>query len=143
MTSEILFTNERVVFGRRDHPLGQAKSLMDLTRASSIATSMAHDHQAGFQSAFEEHNIAPPKVAIEAPSALSAIVIASNSNLLAMLPRQWQTHPWTVGLLQRIEVKEHIKAPPICMVYRAGIPLTPAAEHFSDLLRRAAVRESL
>jgi hypothetical protein len=41
-------------------------------------------------------------------------------------------------VVQQIQVKEHIPAPSIGLVMRAGWPLTPAAEHFCDLLRREA-----
>jgi hypothetical protein len=45
-------------------------------------------------------------------------------------------------LLQPIRIKEKLNAPDICLVTRSGLPLTPAAEFFSDLIRRTAVAES-
>jgi hypothetical protein len=30
-------------------------------------------------------------------------------------------------------------APPICIVQRTGLPLTPAADYFCDMMRRAAL----
>jgi LysR family transcriptional regulator of abg operon len=40
--------------------------------------------------------------------------------------------------LQPIDVREKIAAPPIALVRRAGLALTPAAEFLVDLLRRVA-----
>ena len=45
----------------------------------------------------------------------------------------------TKDALQTIKVSEPLQAAPICLIQRGGLPLTPAAEHFCDLLRRAVV----
>lgn len=56
-----------------------------------------------------------------------------------MLPIQWTQAPLFRDALQRIEVVENLSAPPICIVQRAGLPLTPAAEYFCDMMRRATL----
>jgi hypothetical protein len=43
------------------------------------------------------------------------------------------------GRLVRVAVREKIEAPTMVMIQRAASPLTPAAEHFCDLVRRASV----
>ena len=55
-----------------------------------------------------------------------------------MLPMQFTEFPLTRDAMQRIPVKETLPAPPIYILRRAGLPLTPAAEHFADLIRRAS-----
>src|SRR5260221_442839 len=40
----------------------------------------------------------------------------------------------------KLELKEEMAAPPICLIRRAALPLTPAAEFLCDLLRRAGVQ---
>jgi hypothetical protein len=67
------------------------------------------------------------------------ITVAAYSDLLTMLPIQWTGFPWTENLLQRIHVKERLPAAPIYIVRRASLPLTPVAEYFCDMIRRAAV----
>jgi len=42
------------------------------------------------------------------------------------------------GLLIRVPVREEIDAPAVVIVRRTASPLTPAAEHFCDLMRRAS-----
>jgi DNA-binding transcriptional LysR family regulator len=66
--------------------------------------------------------------------------MAAYSDLLAMLPVQWSRSPITEQLLNRIRIKETLVAPSLYMAYRAGLPLTPAAEYFCDLMRRAAAQ---
>ena len=141
LTKEVLFRNERVVLGRKGHPLAAATSLHELADASWVGASAISGTGAGFQHAFEAHGAPPPKVGVHAPSALSIIVIAANTDMLAVLTRQWLEHPWTENLLQHIAIKERLEAPDICLVHRSGVPLTPAAEYFADLMRREALAE--
>ena len=71
---------------------------------------------------------------------LSLMAILGHSDLLAIVPRQWIESPLTRGVLRKLELKEEIAAPPICLIRRAALPLTPAAEFLCDLLRRAGVQ---
>ncbi len=59
------------------------------------------------------------------------------SDLLMILPVQWTQSP-LLGMVQQIPVRELIPAPAICLVRRNGLPLTPAAEYFCDMLSREA-----
>lgn len=136
---EVLFQNERIVLCRKGHPLAHATSLAELADASWVGASSHTGTGVSIARAFEELGLRPPKVTVQAPSALSIIAIASDTDMLAALPRQWLNHPWTASALQHIAVKERLAAPDICLIQRTGIPLTLAAEHFADLLRRAAV----
>lgn len=135
---EKLFDNERVILGRRGHPLAQASRLSDLTGAQWVGTSVTLSSEAELNPLFEEEGLPPPAIAVEAHSALSMIVVAASSDLLAMLPRQWLAFAATSRLLTHIEIDRPIKAPAICVVYRSRLPLTPIAERLCDLFRRAA-----
>ena len=75
---------------------------------------------------------------MQATSALTMIMAAANTDLLIMLPMQWLAFPAVRELLQPINVKEPIPGPPMCIVRRARLPLTPAAECMCDMLRRAS-----
>jgi LysR family transcriptional regulator, regulator of abg operon len=141
LAREVLFKNERVVLGRKGHPLAGATSLAQLADASWVGASGNHSPGAGFHHAFEAHGAAPPRVAVHAPSALSVIVIAANTDMLAVLTKQWLEHPWTENLLHHIAIRQRLDAPDICLVHRTGVPLTPAAEYFADLMRRVALSQ--
>ena len=58
------------------------------------------------------------------------------SDMLAMLPVQSMQFALAKSALTSIPVKEHLPAPPMVMVRRSGLSLTPAAEYLVELLRR-------
>ena len=135
---EKLFDNTRVILGRKGHPLSNAKSLRELTGAEWVTTSITARAELELGPLFELHRLPPPTLVLQAHSALTLIVSLLYSDLLTMLPVQWINFPLTRDALQIIKVSEVLAAPPICIIQRAGLPLTPAAEHLCNLLRRAA-----
>lgn len=135
---EKLFDNSRIILGRKGHPLAKATSLKDLVDAEWVTTSITHKAEEELGPLFAEHGLPPPRTSMRANSALSFLVILAHTDLLMMLPVQWIQFPLWGDLLQQIRVKELLPAPPIGIVRRAGMPLTPAAEYFVDMLRRAA-----
>ena len=73
----------------------------------------------------------PAVAAVHTPHAVLA-----HTDLLAMLPVQWEEFPMTPDTLQAIRICELLPAPAILVIRRPDLPLTPAAEHFCDLMRR-------
>ncbi|WP_457313527.1 LysR substrate-binding domain-containing protein [Sphingomonas sp. UYAg733] len=140
--NEKLFENSRVVMARPGHPLLKARSLGELTGAAWVSTTVTADHEAELTPLFLSHGLPEPKIAVRAHTALSMLAAASSSDLLAMFPQQWVRLTQSTGLLQQIEVREQLVAPPIFIVTRSSLPLTPAAEHLADLFRRAALNRS-
>jgi DNA-binding transcriptional LysR family regulator len=137
---EKLFDNTRVVMGRTRHPLAQAKTLAQLVNAEWI--SAGDKGEAELAEIFERHGLPTPRTSALADSALSLIVLIAYSDMLSLVPRQWTAFPPMSTLLQKIDVREHIPAPSVALIRRAEMPLTPAAEYLSDLLRRVANAES-
>ena len=80
----------------------------------------------------------PPNVILQAGSALSLMVALAQTDLLAMLPRQWEDFPLTADALQIIPVEEVLPAPDVVLIRRPDLPLTPAGEHLVDLMLRFA-----
>jgi len=87
---------------------------------------------------FSRFKLGQPQIRLQANSAMSLLVALAHSDLLTMLPRQWGEFALTQHVLQVIPVRERLTAPPIVFLRRADLPLTPAAEHLSDLLKRYA-----
>ena len=87
---------------------------------------------------FEAAGLQRPRIAFQANSGLSIMMIVSSSDLLAPMPQQWRQFGARTGLLGHIAVREITYAPAICAVRRTRMPLTPPAEHFNDLVLRAA-----
>jgi LysR family transcriptional regulator of abg operon len=135
---ESLLNGELVILGRRGHPLRTVRSFSDLANASWIRFSVADSRTLDLAPFFRKHGLAPPDIGVEVSSALAACIVAAHTDLLAMLPRQFTRHPGVSDLLERIKVREKLEAPPICLMRRSRLPLTPAAEFLCDLVRRAA-----
>ena len=135
---EKLFDNTRVIVARKGHPLARARSLGELTDAEWITTSITHKADEELSPLFAEHGLPAPRLALQSHSALTFVVALVYSDLLMMLPVQWLTSPLTRGVVQPLRVTEPLPAPPVCVARRAGLPLTPAAEYFCDMVRRAA-----
>ena len=133
---EHLFDNNRVIMARIGHPLAGAASLDALAGAEWVTTSITHQATEELGALFARKGLPPPRLVMQTQSALSLIMALAYSDMLAMLPVQFTELPLTGGVLARIPVAERLPAPPIVLVRRAGLLLTPAAEAFVDLLRR-------
>ena len=142
--SEKLFDNTRLIVGRKGHPLAKAKSIKALSKAEWITTSITHKAEEEIGPLFAQHGLPPPRLVMQAHSALTFLTAVYYSDLLMMLPVQWTQSPLLRDSVEAIRVKELLPAPPVCLVRRSGLPLTPAAEYFCDMIRRAVLhRESL
>ena len=139
MLVEPLFENKRIIFCRRNHPLAGCSSLRELTGASWITGSLTPVSEDELSPLFERFGLPSPKVAMNGQTFLSMIVATASSDLLTMLPQQWLDVLKSTGLVQEIRVQESLTSATICTVRRAAMPLTPIAEHLSDLFRRAAI----
>ncbi|MFC7514603.1 LysR family transcriptional regulator [Herbaspirillum sp. GCM10030257] len=134
---EKLFDNTRVILGRKGHPLANASSLAELVDAEWITTSITANANEELNPLFRQYGLPPPRLVMQAESSLSFLVSMAYSDLLMMLPVQWLQFPLWQDVLQEIRVKEVLPAPPICIMHREGMPLTPAAEYFCDMVRRS------
>lgn len=138
LAQEKLFDIRRIVIGRKGHPLAGARSLAELVEAEWITSSLTYQDEDEISPVFAHHGLPPPRLVIKAGSALTFLQVLAHSDLLMLLPPQWADTPPFSDALQRIDVAEALSAPPICIVYRSGLPLTPAAEYFCDMMRRAS-----
>jgi LysR family transcriptional regulator, regulator of abg operon len=136
LRQEKLFDNTRTILARRGHSLAHVRSLRQLTSAEWATTSVTHRAEEELGELFSSHRLPPPRLALQSQSALTLIVCLANSDLLAMVPTQWTRSPVIDGILVEIAVKERLPAPPIVIIRRAGLPLTPAAEALVDLMRQ-------
>jgi LysR family transcriptional regulator, regulator of abg operon len=139
LTAEKLFDNKRVIVGRKGHPLADATSLRHLVDAEWVTTSLTLRAEEELGPLFAMHGLKPPKIVISGHSSLTFLLSVTHSDLLMMLPLQWTRSPLFRNVLQHIDVAENLAAPPIGMVTRTGLPLTPAADYFGDMMRRASL----
>ena len=134
---EKLFDNTRVVVGRKGHPLSRARSLRELVNAEWISNSITAKAEHEFSPIFTRYRLPPPKLVMQSHSSITVISAIMSSDLLTMLPAQWDEYSPLRKDIQKIDVVEQLPASPICLIQRTGLPLTPAAEYFCDLMRRS------
>ena len=113
----------------------------NLVKARWVATSVTARSEAELDPLFEDQGLPSPIISVQTESALSMITVAAATDLLAMLPQQWLSFVKTTRLLTPIRLDEPLVAPAICIVHRAKLPLTPAAEHLRDLFCRSALNQ--
>lgn len=140
LSREVLFHNRRIVLCRAGHPLAAATSLGELVGQDWVTTSITADATDEINSFFARHGLPPPRLAVRSQSALTLLTCLANSDLLAMVPSQWERFEMTGKALITIRVEEELTAPPLVLVRRSDLPLTPAALHLLDLMRRATSR---
>jgi len=136
LTMRKLFDNRRAVVCRKGHPLAAVRSLKALQHANWAITGVDYNVEDDIARLFESHHLSPPNVVLQASSAMSIMVSLAHSDLLAMLPVQWEEFPMTRDALQIIRIREALPAPAIVLVQRPDFPLTPAAEYLSDVMQR-------
>ncbi|MDB5847389.1 MAG: lysR [Rhodoferax sp.] len=133
---EKIFDTQRVIFSRKGHPLAKAESLRELLHAEWVTTSVTSKGEDEIGPLFAQHGLPAPRLVVRAHAGLTYIMMLANSDLLMMLPEKWAQFPLWGHLFQAIRVKEVLATRPICIVQRTGLPLTPAAEYFCDMVRR-------
>ena len=133
---DVIAENLRTVLCRVDHPLANATSLAQLGSAEWATTSITAAAESELGAILGRHGLPPPKLCLRTQSALSLMTCIANSDLLAMVPVQWNEFAPTIGQLTTIPLRESLKAFPIVLIKRADLPLTPAGTYFLDLLRR-------
>ena len=136
LRQETLFENTRSVIGRRGHPLAAATSLAGLADAEWATTSITPHAEEEFGALFRAHGLSSPRLVLQSQSLLTLLVTLANTDLLAMVPVQWLAFTPIANILQAIPVKEVLPAPAIVLIQRTGLPSTPAATYFVDLLRK-------
>jgi DNA-binding transcriptional LysR family regulator len=142
LVAEKLFDNQRAVVGRKGHPLRHARTLKEVAGAEWVMTSVTRKAEEEFGPIFKQHGLPTPRVGIQVHSAFSVVVTLVSSDLLTLLPTQWARSPMLGDVLEAIPIKEAIAGPPIGIIRRAALPLTPAAEYFCDMMRREAGSKS-
>ncbi|HUO92962.1 MAG TPA: LysR substrate-binding domain-containing protein [Rhizomicrobium sp.] len=136
--TEILFPGRRAVLARVGHPLARATSLKELVDAEWITTSITAKAENELGDLFKRYGLPAPTLALQCQSALTLLTSLANSDLLAMAPSQWIESAFANHILTTIPIKEEITAPSIVVVKRSDVPLSPAAGHLLDLMKRAA-----
>jgi AbrB family looped-hinge helix DNA binding protein len=113
------------------------QSITDLKDAQWASTSVSFNAENDLIDLFAQHGLPAPQLMFQANSALSLMVALSSTDLIALLPVQWNDFHLTKDTLQVIPIKETLPAPSIVCIQRPGLPLTPAAQRMFQCLKSA------
>ena len=127
-----------VVIARRQHPLRRAELLEELLDAPWLVTRMRGDKAEEFENIFRRQKLRAPQTLLLCESVVGSLSLLAGSDLLAYLPSRWLGSVLTRSLLERIPVGQPVEMVPSCIVRRADLPLTPAAEALADAIRTEA-----
>lgn len=137
---ERLFGNKRAVIARKGHKLAGVTRLADLRDAEWVKQSVSERiTETDFHRPFEDAGLPPPKVVMLTSTVTATLLAVANSDLLNSSPRHMLGAPIAEDLFDILPIQEPLDAAPISMVRRSDLPLTPLAEYFSDMTRRAAL----
>lgn len=139
LSRELASLNRRGVLCRSNHPLASATSLAQLGTAEWATTSITAVAEDEVGAIFKQYGLPPPNLVLRSQSALTLMTCLLHSDLLAMVPVQWNDAALTRRLLTTVPVVEELSALPMIAVTRTDLPLTPAATHLLDLLKRGRV----
>jgi LysR family transcriptional regulator of abg operon len=134
---EKLFDNERVVVARKGHPLLEATSLEALRSARWVRPAQSsRSIEADFEGWLRSLGLPQPIIVMHTRSALLTMLAVASSDLLTVVPRQWLELPALADRIEALPLIGQMPAAPVCLVRQRGVPLTPMAEHFCDVVRR-------
>lgn len=141
--SEMLFKNERVVIGRKGHPLAHISSIRDLGDTEWVKQALPDRESEGdFERPFSQIGLPMPRIVMHTTSSTATLLAVANSDLLTSVPKQMLSAPVSSELFDVLPIREELEAAPICLVRRVDLSLTPLAEFMFDMFRRAGLQHS-
>lgn len=127
-----LFVHDRVVAGRRGHPLARAKSLAELSKAAWLT----FEPRELVERDFASHGLPMPRPVVQCESYIGFLRLLETTDMLGTVPRS--TRPLSGDPLRIFELPEKLPTLTVGMFTRVDSPLTPAAA----VLARAIVSSS-
>jgi len=140
--AELLLKNDLVVVGGRGHSHAHVDDLRQLVDAEWLLSGVRLKAETELQDLFDSHGLPLPRATTRVDSLIGLAVLLATTDAVALMPRQWLDTPSFTQNICRIPIPDKIAGPDIVQISRVGIPLTPAAEYFSTMLKRVAVQLS-
>lgn len=134
-----LFRPELVIAARAGHPLGQSKSVRELTQAQWLMF-YAPGTGAMLERLFAGMGGALPRNIVQCESYAVALALLAKTDTLGLVIPQLMSEPYAQKFLRRIEVAESIPGPVIGMYARSDAPFTPAAAAMAQAVTAVARR---
>jgi LysR family transcriptional regulator, regulator of abg operon len=135
-----LFRAERLIAGRRGHPLRKAAALADLLAAEWVVFAPPGWSASIIPAFFEEHGIEPPRSIVRCESYPTLLALVARTDMVAALSSRLLNSRQGRQLYQPFALKQRLPPFTIHLFQRTDVPLTPAAGAMVTTLRSAARR---
>lgn len=130
-----LFESPVAVLARRGHPLAKARSLHALQACEWVSTRprVVGDVASRLLTLFDTAGLSPPRVAATTEAVFDTLHCVANSDYLSLEPVRLAVHPFFSDHVVVVPVKERLPDTRVCLLRRAGVPLTPAAQELATM----------
>ena len=133
-----LRTSAPVVVCRNGHPAMHAQSLAELadygwvsTRSPNLSADPVVNRLLAY---FDAHGQPPPRILATVEGMFETLQIVTQTDSLALETEAITRHGPFAGALAKVPVCERADAQDVCLLQRAAVPLTPAAQALATML---------
>jgi LysR family transcriptional regulator of abg operon len=133
-----LYPSDPVVVCRRGHPLAGATCLKELADCTWVATrspNLTGDLAANrLTSLFDDHGLPPPKIIATVEGLFETLHLVGETDCLSLEPSIVTRHRLFAQGLSSIPIRERSALQHVCLLQRAAIPVTPAAQELATMI---------
>ncbi|AXE95278.1 LysR substrate-binding domain-containing protein [Paraburkholderia sp. 22099] len=133
-----LYASDPVIVCRQGHPKAGATSLaelVDCTWAATRSPNLTDDPQINRLShLFESHGLPPPKIVATVEGLYETLHLVGATDCLSLEASVVAKRGPFASTLTSIDVRERAVEQNVCLLQRAAIPLTPAAQELATMI---------
>ncbi|SMX29193.1 HTH-type transcriptional regulator GbpR [Pelagimonas phthalicica] len=128
-----------VVITAADSPLRNAKSLAELTDCEWIMIGTLGGPGDIFRQPFLDNHLTPPKSVTTSESYFGAMSLVAELGAVCTFPKRLMSSVQGGWDVVQIPIQEEFQSQHFCLVTRAGHPLTTAAQHMENCIRKTVI----
>ncbi|MGF6640034.1 LysR substrate-binding domain-containing protein [Paraburkholderia sp. MM6662-R1] len=133
-----LYPSDPVIVCRRGHPKARAKSLAELVDCRWVTTRSPNlteePHVNRLSHLFDSYGLAPPKIVATVEGLYETLHLVAATDCLSLESSVIAKRGPFADVLTTIPVRERALQQNVCLLQRAAIPLTPAAQEFATMM---------
>jgi LysR family transcriptional regulator, regulator of abg operon len=133
-----LYPSSPVIVCRKGHPKAKARSLADLAECPWVTTrspNLTDDPQVNRLShLFQHHGLPPPNVIATVEGLYETLHLVGATDCLSLESSHVVKHGPFASTLTSIAVRERAIEQDVCLLQRAAVPLTPAAQELAAMI---------
>ncbi|MGV2287148.1 LysR substrate-binding domain-containing protein [Trinickia sp. YCB016] len=132
-----IYASDPVVVCRHDHPLRHARSLAELADCEWIGTRAPNASNAPpnrLMDLFARNGLPPPRIVATTEALLDTLHLVVETDWLSLEPSIVTRHGLFGGALASIAIDERAALSNVCVLQRASVPLTPAAQELATMI---------